>query len=86
VSIIGLPSSESVKEFSIDINSSGDNTLVALVTGKRIRVLSYLLVADAAVSARWKSGASTNKSGAMALAANGKNISSIILWHRLSGV
>lgn len=51
--------------------SSGDNTVVAAVTGKRIHVLSYVIVAAAAVSVKWKSGASVDESGVMALAANG---------------
>lgn len=56
---------------SIDVASSGDNTLVAADGTKKIKVLSYVIVADAAVTARWKSGAATNLSGAMSLAANG---------------
>lgn len=55
---------------SIDTASSGDNTLVLAAAGKKVRVFSYVFVASGAVAVRWKSGAN-NKSGAMALAANG---------------
>ena len=41
----------------IDGAASGDNTLVAAVTGKRIRVLSLFLVAAGAVTVRFESGA-----------------------------
>jgi hypothetical protein len=56
---------------TISASASGDNTVVAAVVGKKIRVNNYLIVAAAAVSATWKSGASTSKSGALPLAANG---------------
>jgi len=56
---------------AIDVAASGDNTIVAADGTRKIKVLSYSLVADAAVAARWKSGAGTNLSGAMSLAANG---------------
>ncbi len=52
--------------------SSGDNTLIAAVVSKKIRVLSYALVAAGAVTCRFEDGAGgTAKSGQMALAANG---------------
>jgi hypothetical protein len=54
----------------ISASSSGDNAIVAAVTGKRIRVLSYLLVANAAVNAKWRS-ATTDVTGLLYLAANG---------------
>lgn len=61
-----------IKYAVIDHAGSGDNTLVAAVTGKRIRVLSYALVAAAAVTVRFESGASgTALTGQMSLAANG---------------
>lgn len=57
---------------AIAASSSGDNTLVAAVTAKKIRVLSYTLVAAGAVTCRFEDGAGgTAKSGQMALAANG---------------
>ena len=56
---------------SVDVATLGDNTLVTAVPAKQLRVLAYILVAAGAVAVRWKSGAATNLSGAMALAANG---------------
>lgn len=56
----------------IDHASSGDNTLVAAVTGKHIRVHSLFLVAAGAVTVRFESGASgTALTGQMTMAANG---------------
>lgn len=55
----------------IDAALSGDNTIVAADGTKKIKVLSYAMVADAAVVARWKSGAAGNLSGAMSIAATG---------------
>lgn len=55
---------------AISASSSGDNTIVAAVTGKKIRVQNYTILAAGAVSITWKSG-STAISGAMPLAANG---------------
>lgn len=55
----------------IDHATSGNNTLVAAVTGKKIRVLAFLLVAAGAVSARFESDADgTALTGVMSLAAN----------------
>lgn len=55
----------------VDTSTSGDNTIVAAEAGRKIKLLSYVLVADGAVFVRWKSGASTNLSGRLSLAANG---------------
>lgn len=55
---------------SISVSSSGDNSIVAAVTSKKIRVLSYVIVADAAVAAKFRSG-TTDLMGAAALSANG---------------
>ena len=56
---------------SVSTASSGDTSIVAAQgSGNKIRVLAYVLVASAAVSVKWRS-ASTDKTGAMALAANG---------------
>lgn len=52
----------------------GDNTLVASVTGKRLRVVSYVLVASGgANTVRFESGASgTALTGLMDVAADGQ--------------
>jgi hypothetical protein len=50
---------------------NGDVSLVAAVSSKKIRVLSYTLVADAAITIRFESGAAgTALSGTMPLIAN----------------
>lgn len=59
-----------VKFASISAASSGANTLVAAVTGKKIRVLGYVLVAANAVNANFESG-TTDISGVMSLPAFG---------------
>lgn len=52
-------------------NTAADNAIVAAAgAGLKIKVVSYVLVASAAVSVTWKS-ATTALTGAMALAANG---------------
>lgn len=57
---------------AIDAASSGDNTIVAAVASKKIRVLSVFLVASAAVTTRFESGAAgTALTGQMQLGANG---------------
>jgi hypothetical protein len=58
----------------IDAASAGDNTLVAAVTGKKIRVLSYVLVNGHTdtQTVRFESGAGgTALTGQMIFAANG---------------
>lgn len=59
-----------VKFAAISASTSGDNTLVAAVTGKKIRVLNYVLVVASSVIARFESSAGgTALSGQMTLAA-----------------
>lgn len=55
---------------TISTSASGDTTLVAAQPGRKIRVVSYTVIAAGAVSVKFKSG-STDITGAMALAANG---------------
>lgn len=54
----------------IDENASGDQQIVAADGSKKIKVISYVLVAAGAVSVKWRSAAN-DRSGAMPLAANG---------------
>lgn len=55
----------------ISATASGNNTLVAAVSGKKIRVISGLLVATGAVNIRFEDGASgTALTGVMQLVAN----------------
>lgn len=56
----------------IDHATSGDNEIVAAVSGKRIRVLQILLIVAGAVTVRFESSAGgTALTGQMQLAANG---------------
>jgi hypothetical protein len=56
----------------VDYATSGDNTLVAAVTGKKIRVVALAISSVGALLVRLESGASgTPLTGQMALAANG---------------
>lgn len=54
----------------ISASSSGDNTIVPAVTGKKIVVKGVVVVAAGTVSVKWRSG-STDKTGAVPLVANG---------------
>jgi hypothetical protein len=52
--------------------ANGNNTVVAAVTGRKIRVLSAVLVAAGTVAPQFQSGAGgTNLTGAMPMVANG---------------
>jgi hypothetical protein len=46
-----------IKRAKIDAADSGDNTLVAAVTGKKIKVLGLILIAADAVNVRFEDGA-----------------------------
>lgn len=59
-----------VKRAVIECSTSGANTIVAAVAGKRIAVLGYTIVAAGAVTVRWTSD-TTAISGPMSFAANG---------------
>ena len=60
----------SIKFAVINATASGVNTVVAAVSGKKLRVLGYSASATAAVTSTWKS-ASTAISGPMALGVAG---------------
>jgi len=59
-----------VKYAKIDCSSSGANQIVAAVASKKLRVVSYVLSASAAVNAKWQS-ASTDISGLIYMDAKG---------------
>jgi len=63
---------EAIPKFAvIDVNTSGDNTIVSAVVGKKIRVLSYTIISDGTVDVRFESGAGgTALTGQMPLIAN----------------
>lgn len=48
---------------AIAASSSGDNTVVAAVTGKKIRVLGYRFSANGTVAAKWRSSTAGDISG-----------------------
>lgn len=57
---------------TITASASGATTIVAAVTSKKIRVLSWTLVANGAVNAKWQSHVTpTDKTGLHYFAANG---------------
>lgn len=69
-----------VINISVSVNTSGDNTLVAAVTGATIHVVGYVLVAAGTVNVTFKSdvgGGATNLTGAMPMAANGSLIAPV---------
>jgi hypothetical protein len=64
-----------VKYASVSVAASGSNSLVALVSAKKIRVLGYVIVADGAVNVTFLSAAAAI-SGVMQLTAAGSGIAS----------
>lgn len=61
-----------IKFAVISASSSGNNTLVTAVTGKKIRVLSAFFIAAGAVDVRFESAAGgTALTGVMSFPANG---------------
>lgn len=58
------------KSATINASTSGDNSIVAAVAGRKIEVLGYTLVASGAVNVKWRS-ATNDLTGAMNLATNG---------------
>lgn len=55
---------------AIAASSAGDNTLIAAVSGKRLRVLKYTVLTPGSVSLKFRSGATADLTGPMPLAAN----------------
>ncbi len=55
---------------AITASASGATSVVALVAAKKIRVISYVVVANAAVNVKFQSN-STDKTGLLYLSANG---------------
>jgi hypothetical protein len=70
-----------VKDFQISSTGS-DDTQIAAVSGKKIRVLSYVMSAAAATVIKWQSTTSNQLSGyGIAMAAN----STVVAPHNPSG-
>jgi hypothetical protein len=67
----GRPASSGLAEIAINHAASGDNTIVAGVTGQTVRMMKLFLVATAAVTLKVKSGTGTDLTGPISLAAGG---------------
>jgi len=67
---MGTNSPVVIKWAEINATSSGDTSVIAAVSGKKIRVTAITLVCSAAVGVGWKSG-SNIKINAMPFAQNG---------------
>lgn len=70
----------------VNVSTLGDNTIIAAVTGKRIRVHAYELSAAGAVTAKWKDGASTDLTGPLALAAAGASADAVERTNDADGI
>lgn len=73
------------KTASISFAATGDQTVVAAVTGKRICVVSYGLSSVDAKTITWKSGAATSISGPMHFAANSQVHARAVGQHGIAG-
>jgi uncharacterized protein YaiI (UPF0178 family) len=70
--LAGAPGEAEVKFAVVDVASAADNQIVALVSSKSIRVLSYVLVASGGANTlTWKSATAGNISGGMGVADTG---------------
>lgn len=58
-----------LKVETINDSASGDNTIVAAVTGKKIKVYAICIVSSGTVAVKFKDGAGTDITGPMALTA-----------------
>ena len=61
---------EEIKDAVISITGSGQQVVVAAVPGKKIRVVSFWIIVDAATAVTWQNG-TTDITGAAPLAING---------------
>ena len=69
--IVAASTNVTPKYVSISANTSGDNTILAAVTGKKIRILSLVIVSAGTVNIRLESGAGgTALTGVMPLVVN----------------
>lgn len=66
-----VQSGPSFTPLAISFSNTGDNTVVAAVAGKSVRVFRIFFVCSAATNVTIKDGAGTNLTGAMSMGANG---------------
>jgi len=71
---VNVVQSKTYKTAKIDHGTSGDNTIVAAVAGKKIKVYAVVLVVSGAVNCKWKSG-SNDISGDMNFNGKGEGYS-----------
>lgn len=66
-----LTTGREIKFAKIDASSSGNNEIVAAVSGKQIRVINCMMIASGAVNAKFQSSAGgTDVTGTLPLTAN----------------
>lgn len=63
-----------VRRIAVSASTSGDNTILAAVTGKRIRLIAAALTVAGAVNAKWQSSTAGDLSGVYVLSASGDGI------------
>jgi hypothetical protein len=63
----------SLRHAAFTVSSTGDNDLIAAVTGKKIRVYELQYFSDGTTSVKLKDGASTDLTKNMPVVANGSN-------------
>lgn len=71
VGVTSMASGKTIKWAKIDHAANGDNTIIAAVATKKIKVIGLFLVANAAVNVKIKNGAGTDLTGALAMDAQG---------------
>lgn len=65
-----MPADRQQQFATVNTAASGDTAIVAANASNKVKVVSYVLVATGAVGVKWRSAAN-DRSGAMALGANG---------------
>lgn len=78
-----MPIQGAIQAATINTASSGDNTIVAAVSGESVRVWKIWFWVNGTVSVTIKDGAGTNLTGAMAMVAQNefvRNLDETIPW------
>lgn len=70
IGLIDIAPVQIILRQAIDVNASGDNIILAGITGKVIRILELYLVASVGMNLKLKSGSGLSLTGFMALLAN----------------
>jgi len=83
-----MSNNSQTKNAPINFSASGDNTVVAAVAGKWIKVVRLYLVVGGATNITFKDGSAISFSGAMPMAANGAivlDVADTLLWFNATG-